>query len=126
MPELLTKHPDVVIEVLSESGAKCATGAPQKILKECPRDRFCALPTGELCVFGLEDKGQMTQISARDLCPAVAGCSGAWGVEGGAAGLLAVLLVAVLRLHGTRRRRRRLEQDHPAQAPKGRPRRTHA
>ena len=67
MPEILTKFPEVVLKVLKEAGAECASGAPQKILTSCPPERFCSLPSGELCVYGLEDVNKMTQISASEL-----------------------------------------------------------
>lgn len=62
MPEQLTKHPDVTLQVLRSAGARCGDGAPQKILTACPAERFCALPGGELCVYGLPEAGRMTQI----------------------------------------------------------------
>ncbi|OGA78392.1 MAG: hypothetical protein A3G81_05035 [Betaproteobacteria bacterium RIFCSPLOWO2_12_FULL_65_14] len=71
MPEQLTKHPDVTLEVLKSAGAKCGAGLPQNILKQCPAERFCALPGGEMCVYGLADIGKMTQISAAELAAAL-------------------------------------------------------
>ena len=55
MPEQLTKHPEVTLKVLRSSGAKCAEGATQEILTQCPAQRFCKLPGGEICVFGLSE-----------------------------------------------------------------------
>lgn len=73
MPEQITKYPEVTLEVLKGAGARCGVGVEQRILKKCPRDRFCALPTGEMCVYGITDIPQMTQISTRELahivCP---------------------------------------------------------
>jgi len=66
MPEQLTKHPDVTLQVLRRGGAKCAEGAPQAILTQCPSERFCKLPGGELCVYGLGEAPRMTQISSSD------------------------------------------------------------
>jgi hypothetical protein len=66
MPEQLTKHPEVTLQVLRSAGAQCGTGAPQQILKSCPAERFCQLPGGELCVYGLGDASRMTQIGASD------------------------------------------------------------
>jgi len=66
MPEQLTKHPDVTLEVLRSAGAQCGAGAPQQILKSCPQARFCKLPGGEICVYGLGDAAQMTQIGAAE------------------------------------------------------------
>jgi hypothetical protein len=66
MPEQLTKYPEVTLQVLRSSGAKCAEGAKQEILTQCPAQRFCKLPGGELCVFGLSDASKMTQITATE------------------------------------------------------------
>lgn len=66
MPEQLTKHPEVTLQVLRSAGAKCGEGAPQTILTQCPAQRFCKLPGGELCVYGLAEAPHMTQISASD------------------------------------------------------------
>ncbi|HEX2543727.1 MAG TPA: hypothetical protein VHL79_02550 [Ramlibacter sp.] len=63
MPEQLTKHPEVTLQVLRSTGAKCGEGAPQEILKQCPAERFCKLPGGEICVYGLPQAAQMTQVS---------------------------------------------------------------
>jgi hypothetical protein len=64
MPEQLTKHPDVTLQVLRSAGAQCGAGAPQEILSTCSAARFCKLPGGELCVYGLNEAAHMTQISA--------------------------------------------------------------
>ncbi|MCY1226683.1 hypothetical protein D9M68_475770 [compost metagenome] len=66
MPEQLTRHPDVTLQVLRSAGARCGEGAPQEILKACPRERFCKLPGGEVCVYGLDNAITMTQITAAD------------------------------------------------------------
>ena len=66
MPEQLTKYPEVTLQVLRSAGAKCAEGAPQAILTACPKERFCKLPGGELCVYGLNDATKMTQITATE------------------------------------------------------------
>ena len=63
MPEQLTKHPEVTIQVLRSAGARCGEGAPQDILKACPAARFCKLPGGEVCVYGLPEAMQMTQVA---------------------------------------------------------------
>lgn len=34
---------------------------------KCPTDSFCAIKTGELCVYGLDQFSHMTQIKAEDL-----------------------------------------------------------
>ncbi len=67
MPEQLTKHPEVTLQVLRSAGAKCGEGTPQEILVKCPSARFCKLPGGEICVYGLTDASQMTQVSAQEL-----------------------------------------------------------
>ena len=64
MPEQISKYPDVTLQVLRESGAVCGQGAPQNILKQCPRDRFCSLRTGEICVYGINEIPKMTQITS--------------------------------------------------------------
>jgi hypothetical protein len=66
MPEQLTKHPEVTLQVLKSAGAKCGEGAPQEILTACPAASFCKLPGGEVCIYGLPDAGKMTQISASE------------------------------------------------------------
>jgi hypothetical protein len=71
MPEQISKYPDVTLQVLRESGAACGQGAPQNILKQCPRDRFCSLRTGEICVFGINEIPKMTQISSQELASVV-------------------------------------------------------
>ena len=63
MPEQLTKHPEVTLEVLRSAGARCGEGLPQEILRQCPAPRFCKLPGGEICVYGLPEAGRMTQVS---------------------------------------------------------------
>ncbi|WP_354686308.1 hypothetical protein [Cupriavidus necator] len=66
MPEQLTRHPDVTLQVLRSAGARCGEGLPQQILKTCPRERFCQLPGGEICVYGLDGAAAMTQITPAD------------------------------------------------------------
>jgi hypothetical protein len=68
MPEILTKHPGVVMKVLKSEGAQCGTGAQPKILTKCPPDKFCTLAGGELCVFGPDELGKMTQLAPTDVC----------------------------------------------------------
>ena len=73
MPEQISKYPEVTLKVLRGAGGVCGEGAEQKILTQCPADRFCALPTGEICVYGVDQIPQMTQITvqevARVVCP---------------------------------------------------------
>jgi hypothetical protein len=66
MPEQLTKHPDVTLQVLKSAGAKCGEGLPQEVLTACPAARFCKLPGGEVCIYGLPEAKTMTQIGAAD------------------------------------------------------------
>ena len=67
MPEQITKYPDVTLKVLKGAGAVCGEGAPQKILTQCPAERFCSLPTGEICVYGISEIPRMTQITLQEL-----------------------------------------------------------
>lgn len=63
MPEQLSKYPELTLQVLRSAGARCAEGAPQAILSRCPAGRFCQLPGGEICVYGLDQAAQMTQVT---------------------------------------------------------------
>lgn len=71
MPEQISKYPDVTLQVLKGAGARCGEGAEQKILAQCPSERFCSLPTGEICVYGLEEIPKMTQITVDELGRAI-------------------------------------------------------
>jgi ethanolamine utilization protein EutA (predicted chaperonin) len=71
MPETITKYPDIVLEILGQSGMDCGTGSAQRILTTCPSERFCASEVGEICVFGLEEIPQMTQVSTQEVAQAV-------------------------------------------------------
>jgi uncharacterized protein with PQ loop repeat len=66
MPEILTKHPKIVKELISDLGANCGKSAPQRILKDCPERSFCALPKGELCVLGLDQTRDLTQFQVAE------------------------------------------------------------
>ena len=74
MPEQISKYPEVTIQVLKGAGARCGPGVEKQILKQCPSERFCAFPSGEICVYGIDQIPQMTQIKlqelARVVCPA--------------------------------------------------------
>ena len=72
MPEQITKYPDVTLNVLKGAGALCGEGAPQKILKQCPAARFCALPGGEICVYGVAEIPHMTQIEMSEIAEVIA------------------------------------------------------
>ncbi|EKD72197.1 MAG: hypothetical protein ACD_45C00739G0004 [uncultured bacterium] len=67
MPEIITKYPEVVMQVLQGSGAKCGTGEKQKILTHCPPGQFCSLPAGEMCVYGIQDISHMQQVSSTEI-----------------------------------------------------------
>ena len=67
MPEQISKYPDVTLKVLKGAGARCGEGITPKILTKCPAERFCALPTGEICVYGIKEIPQMTQIAPKEL-----------------------------------------------------------
>jgi hypothetical protein len=67
MPEIVTKYPDVVMQVLRETGAKCGVGVKQTILIHCPKEQFCSLPSGEICVYSVHDISQMTQLSPGEI-----------------------------------------------------------
>lgn len=73
MPEQLTRHPEVTLQVLRSAGARCGEGVPQEILQQCPAPRFCKLPGGEICIYGLDEAARMTQVSVaewRNVLPA--------------------------------------------------------
>jgi len=121
MPEQLTKHPEVTLQVLrSAPGVQCGSdaAAPPAILVQCPPERFCRLPGGELCVYGLADAPRMTQIGAADW-RALAGTlhdgtarqqdgSAAGAVDLGAAAALGLLVgLAIAAAHSRWRRGRR-------------------
>ncbi|HLB42342.1 MAG TPA: hypothetical protein VJN02_05765 [Gammaproteobacteria bacterium] len=71
MPEIVTKHPKVVLKLLSDSGASCGVGAKQNILINCPPENFCALSMGELCVYDVKHIATMHQIDPIDLHEAI-------------------------------------------------------
>lgn len=106
MPEVVTKHPEIVKEVLESAGGRCGRGEPQKILTKCPRAQFCALPGGEVCVFGVDGVPAMTQLTRAELCqPRSEGPPGApAGTLAGTGALLgAAALVGVVLLRARRR-----------------------
>jgi hypothetical protein len=96
MPEQLSKYPDVTLQVLREGGAVCGQGAPQNILKQWPRDRFCSLRTGEICVYGINEIPKMTQITSQELAKVVCPQAQKAGLfYAGISGLEAALIFAV-------------------------------
>jgi hypothetical protein len=66
MPEQLTKHPEITMRVLRGAGGKCGEGLKPELLVSCPPARFCKMPDGEICVYGLDDAARMTQITKND------------------------------------------------------------
>jgi hypothetical protein len=71
MPEQISKYPDVTLKVLKGAGAICGEGTEQRILKQCPVEQFCSLPTGEICVYGIDQIPQMTQITLQEMASIV-------------------------------------------------------
>jgi hypothetical protein len=71
MPEQITKYPEVTMKVLKGAGARCGEGFQQRILTKCPPKSFCALPTGEMCIYGIDEIPQMTQITTQELARVV-------------------------------------------------------
>lgn len=71
MPEQITKYPDVTLKVLKGAGAVCGEGVTPKILKQCPPARFCSLPSGEMCIYGIAEIPSMTQINVREIAAVV-------------------------------------------------------
>ncbi len=102
MPEQITKYPEVTIQVLREGGARCGPGVKKQILTQCPSERFCSLPSGEMCIYGLDQIPQMTQVTPQELARVV--CPPAKRAEDGAPplalagadGLLAAFIVGLL------------------------------
>lgn len=115
MPEQLTKHPEVTLQVLRSAGARCGEGAAQDILDRCPPERFCKLPGGEVCVLGIPQASQLTQFGAADwqaLLPVVQAGAGRpatapdAAVTTGIAGLLVGIVVGAVASRVARRRSR--------------------
>jgi hypothetical protein len=104
MPEQISKYPEVTLEVLKGAGARCGEGVEQKILKQCPAERFCSLPTGEICVYGVGDIPTMTQIKTEELAQVVCPREVGMGPEAIAGGMLALGLG--IGLYRSRRRGR--------------------
>jgi len=85
MPEQLSKYPEVTLQVLQGAGARCGPDVERKILGKCPAERFCAFDSGEICVYGLDQISQMTQLSVAELAGLV--CSPSSGSSTGAGAL---------------------------------------
>lgn len=72
MPEVISKYPEITFNVLKEAGAHCGPEVQPRILTKCPSERFCSLPTGEICVYGLDEIGKTTQISQQEIMAVMA------------------------------------------------------
>lgn len=107
MPELLTKDPAAVLEVLTRQGAQCGVGIHPQVLTGCPQDKFCMLQDGELCVYGAGELGLMTELTRDDVCGPIAEPKSAAAVPGGPVFGLGVVLAAVLGFAFARSRTRR-------------------
>jgi MYXO-CTERM domain-containing protein len=108
MPEQISKYPEVTIKVLKGAGARCGEGLERKILTQCPPERFCSLPTGEICVYGIQDIPKMTQITSQELARVVCPPSESGRLSGPTletAALLGAFFLAGLALGVFRRRR---------------------
>jgi hypothetical protein len=100
MPEQISKYPDVTLQVLREGGAVCGQGAPQQILKQCPRDRFCSLRTGEICVYGINEIPKMTQVTSQELAKVVCPQAQKAALFGAGISALDVALICAVFLSG--------------------------
>jgi hypothetical protein len=96
MPEQISKYPDVTLTVLKSAGASCGEGLDPRILKKCPPEKFCALPGGEICVYGIDDIPKMTQVTSEELARVV--CPPGGGILHGSGSLstLDVMLLALV------------------------------
>lgn len=111
MPEQITKYPDVTLKVLQGAGARCGEGIEPRILTRCPPERFCSLPSGEICVYGIADIPKMTQIKpaelARVVCPSEKASDRSASLGGPEALALTATFVLGLAIGGVWRRLRR-------------------
>jgi hypothetical protein len=122
MPEQISKYPDVTLKVLKGAGARCGEGITPKILTKCPAERFCSLSTGEICVYGIKEIPQMTQIATKELAQVV--CPGArpssmavpapWSAEVIAVAGALVVGLAVGRYRSRAKTRRGAETPSPS------------
>jgi hypothetical protein len=106
MPEVVTQYPQIVRKLLRQEGIACGEGESPQILTACPSENFCSLSGGELCVYGLGEVPQMTQIGPRDLAPYAADVAvalSAWEAALAAGALVIVALGVGLAL-GRRQR----------------------
>lgn len=108
MPELLTKDPDVVLELLKSQGAQCGVGIMPRTLTSCPQEKFCMLQDGELCVYGAQELGLMTQLTREDVCGPLPAPMGSTMPRGPSLGIgLAVAAVLGFAVATSRARRRK-------------------
>ncbi|HZN48918.1 MAG TPA: hypothetical protein VFB71_14945, partial [Ramlibacter sp.] len=80
--------------------------------QQCPAERFCQLPGGEICVYGLPEAARMTQVNAAEwralFAPPPAPeppADAVAPVMAGGLGLVTGALAAVVLMHWWRRRR---------------------
>ncbi len=69
MPEIITKHPEQVVQVLKGMSMDCGSDKTQKEVSGCPSEQFCTSPQGdgEICVYTPSDLGgSMTQLTTLD------------------------------------------------------------
>ena len=67
MPEMMTKYPEVAIRILKNAGFECGADVKQQILTQCPKERFCATKTGEICIYDVQGIASMTQVSTAEI-----------------------------------------------------------
>lgn len=67
MPEIISKYPSIVIDVLKSGKVSCNTKAKPKILTTCPQEQFCSSSGGELCVYDVKATLHTSQFTAADL-----------------------------------------------------------
>lgn len=67
MPEMLTKYPQIALSLLKEANIPCGTAASAKYLKTCPKENLCTFPTGEMCIYGINEMPSMMQIHTLDI-----------------------------------------------------------
>ena len=72
MPELLTKHPDIVIDLLLKTG-QVKLNKKKTILTDCPDSQFLSVFDtngefiGEFCIYDLSKIDHMTQFGCNDV-----------------------------------------------------------
>lgn len=67
MSEQVTKYLDTTRHALNSIGAQCGQGLPQKSLKDCPKERFCAFPGGEMCIYSADQLSQIMPAGGQTL-----------------------------------------------------------